>query len=312
MIHIWRNIMRILEVSHNGISLSLSKGFIRISSEDSREEHPLDLVDCILLNSYGAKISNQLMIKLCEMGIPLIICGNNSVPIGILNPSSQNVHRKTRVQLQLSTSSAFKNRIWQTIIKAKLNNQAMLLKQLNLPHNDIVFLKNKVRSGDLENCEAMAARFYWQRLFGDSFRRNPEWDGPNSFLNYAYAILRASFCRQICASGLLPEYGVHHKNKMNPFCLADDLIEPFRPFADKVVFELINSGSKSLNSKDKKTIIYRMDCIIPYKKKNQHLQNCISIFVQDLVKTYEEKRIQLEFPKLPDKWVQDDVDDGDV
>lgn len=304
--------MQVLEINRSEISLSVYKGFIRVSADDFQEDHPLDLIDCVILNSYGAKISNRLMIRLCELCIPLIICGNNSVPIGILSSTAQNVYRKSRVEAQLSSSSAFNNRLWQAIIKAKLNNQLLLLKYNNLPYKDIQRLRDRVSSGDKENLEAHAARLYWSRLFGKEFRRNPDISGVNSFLNYAYAILRAGFCRHITAKGMLPEFGIHHRNQMNPFCLADDLMEPLRPFADKLIYDMGIHIPTELAPIHKKQIITLLDSMICYKGKNRHLQNCIALYVQDLVASYEEKKNQLEFPGLPAQWLQTDVDDGNV
>jgi CRISPR-associated protein Cas1 len=304
--------MQVLEINRSGISLSLYKGFVRVSAEDFVQDHPLDLVDCLILNSYGAKISNLLMVKLCESNIPLIICGSNSMPIGILNGVAQNVNRKSRVEAQLSASPAFLNRQWQAIIKAKIHNQMLLLKNIGASYQDLKWLRDKVSSGDIENREAQAARIYWSRLFGVRFRRNPDLDGINAYLNYSYAIIRAGFCRQIVAKGLIPEIGIHHRNHMNPFCLADDLMEPFRPFADKIVYELYQKGLGDLNPESKKTIIATLDSIIPYEAKLYHLQNCIALYTQDMVNTYEQKKNSLKFPILPAQWLQTDVDDGDV
>lgn len=304
--------MQVLEINRSGIALSLYKGFVRISEKDGHEDQPLDLLDCILLNSYGAKISNQLMIKLCELNIPLIICGSNSSPIGILSATSQNVYRKPRIDAQLSLSMPLRKRLWQAIVRAKIFNQILLLKQCNKAFQDMEVLGRNVRSGDQENMEAQAARIYWQRLFGTEFRRNPDLPGINSFLNYAYAILRAAFCRQIVAKGLLPELGIHHKNLMNPFCLADDLMEPFRPFADKLILEMKLDENKTLEPKDKRRIISLLDFQIAYRDKTQHIQRCIALYTQDLVDSYVKKKMLLTFPDLPSEWIQTHVDDGDV
>ena len=304
--------MQVLEINRSGILLSLYKGFIRVSGDDFVQDHPLDLVDCVILNSYGAKVSNQLMIKLCEINIPMLVCGKSAIPIGILNGVAQNVNRKSRVEAQLGTSQAFLNRQWQAIVKAKIHNQMLLLKYIDAPYKDLKWLRDMVSSGDKENREAQAARIYWARLFGSAFRRNPDVEGINAYLNYAYSILRAGFCRYIVAKGLLPEIGIHHRNHMNPFCLADDLMEPFRPFADKVVYELNQRGLADLSPADKKTIISTLDSMISYDGKIHHIQQCIAIYVQYMVNSYEQKKNTLNFPILPPQWLQTDVDDGDV
>lgn len=304
--------MQILEINRSGIALSLHKGFIQVQGDGFSQKHPLDLLDLVMINSFGAKISSQLIIKLCEMNIPLIVCGKNAIPIGILSPSSQNIFRKTRIETQLAASLPLQKNLWKSIVHAKISNQALLLKLLNNNAATLPDIAKKVSSGDKANCEAHAARIYWPLLFGKSFRRNPDLEGINSYLNYAYSILRACCCRQIAARGLLPELGIHHSNKMNPFCLADDLLEPFRPFADALVYQLTKGEIQSLQPESKRKIIAALERNIFFDDKNQSIANCIAISTQKLVDSYAEAKNLLCFPKISAQWLQNDVDDGDV
>lgn len=304
--------MQVLEITRSKITLKLNKGFILIKGDDFEEKHPLQLIEIILLNSFGASVSSPLLVKLCELGIPLIICGNNYLPIGIMNSYSQNLFRKSRIEVQLALSETYKNNLWKTVVIAKIKNQALLLKHLQKPTGTMTDIAKKVTSGDKTNCEAQAARIYWQNLFGKGFRRDPELEGINSFLNYAYAILRAAFSRQIAAKGLLPEIGIHHSNKLNAFCLADDLMEPFRPFADGIVYKLYHAQAERLGPKEKRKIIALLDSAITFEGKQSTVYNSIAICVQKLVDSYETKKNTLKFPNPTLEWVQTDVDDGDV
>jgi len=235
---------------------------------------------------------------LCELNIPLLVCGNNSNPCGILLANTLNVYRKERIELQLNISDALRRNLWQQIIKAKLANQAKLLELTVKKHNDIKLLAGKVRSGDVGSMEAIAARQYWQRLFSAKFRRDPDLPGINAYLNYGYAILRAAFCRQIAASGMLPELGIHHRNAMNPFCLADDLMEPYRLFVDRIAYMLTLEKTEDLNPALKRSLIEVLDLPVIISKSNFHLRFGITHTVQRLVESHLAKKPLLEYPAL--------------
>jgi CRISPR-associated protein Cas1 len=289
--------MQVIELNKSGIAITVKGGFLIVKQEEQTEQHDLDNIDCLIINSYGAIFSNQALIRLCELNIPLLVCGKNAVPIGILQANTENVYRKTHLTAQLNASQPLLKNLWQKVIKAKVRNQAMLLKANKQKHNDITLLIGKVTSGDSGNVEAIAARFYWQRLFGKGFKRDFEQPGINAFLNYSYALLRASFCRHISASGLLPESGIHHRNAMNPFCLADDLMEPYRPFADELV-KAVNTGDTELTPAAKKQLITLLDRPVNMNGNNYHLQFCIQRTVQTAVNSFLQKKCLLEYPEL--------------
>lgn len=137
-----------------------------------------------------------------------------------------------------------KKQLWQQTIKAKIHNQAVHLKKHNISATAMMRWKDEVKSGDIENQEGKAAAYYWKHLFGHiaNFTRYREGPPPNSLLNYGYSILRAATARSLVGSGLLPTLGIHHHNQYNSYCLADDIMEPYRPFVDMVVYELVESG----------------------------------------------------------------------
>ena len=285
-----------IEINKQGVSLSIRSGFLQIKEGEATQEIPLDNIDCLVLNSYGAFLTNQVLIRLNELNIPLLICGKNSVPTGILLSTAENVYRKDRLQTQLHASLPLQKNLWQSVIKAKLRNQGLVLHNREKPFKDFITLEKKVLSGDTTNVEAAGARKYWQRLFGADFKRDPDEDGINSLLNYGYAIIRATFCRAISAAGLIPELGIHHRNMMNPFCLADDLMEPYRPYMDNKVYEIWESGFTILNPSTKKELIALLDETIPFSKEECHIRFAIEKTVTQLANSFKRKKTLLQYP----------------
>jgi len=290
--------MSIIEIDKAGISLSVKAGFLFVKQADTETKIALDEVDCLVLNSYGAVLSNHVLSRLCELNIPLLVCANNANPVGILLANTANVYRKERIEAQLAASTVLNKNLWQRIIKAKLLNQAKVLADSGKKFIDIKTLAAKVKSGDEGNAEAIGARFYWQRLLGSSFRRDPDLPGINAYLNYGYAVLRAAFCRNISACGLIPEIGIHHHNASNPFCLADDLMEPYRPFVDKIVYALSLEGTSELNPELKRRLISVLDYPVVINKANYHLRYGITYSVQRLVEAYNLKKPCLAYPDV--------------
>ena len=185
--------------------------------------------------------TNNLLQKLCEENIPMIILGHNYTPSGMLL-SYLGQNKQTEIQYaQIENKKPLEKKIWQLIIKEKIKNQSRVL-DLFKKENKLQHIYKTVLSGDSSNREAYAARLYFKALFGNEFTRDKELQGVNSFLNYGYAILRSSLARYVVAAGLNPSYGVGHYNKLNPFCLVDDLIEPFRPVVDAYVYRLFENN----------------------------------------------------------------------
>ncbi|MGD9489605.1 MAG: type II CRISPR-associated endonuclease Cas1 [Calditrichaceae bacterium] len=209
-----------------------------------RPEHddvtvPLEDIGVIMLDHYGISVSHGVLSSCMEYKIALINTNERHMPAGLLMPLSGNVEQGERFIAQTGVGQALKNNLWQQIIKAKIRNQAGILKQLNLPYEPLIKMSKEVMTRDRTNRESLAARFYWENLFHPSeFRRNREGKPPNNLLNFGYAILRAVVARSLISTGLLPTLGIFHRNRYNAFPLADDIMEPFRPFVDIVVREL--------------------------------------------------------------------------
>ncbi len=233
------------------LSLRSSQLVLNLPDADGMDEKsgrntiPIEDIGVIVLDHKQITITHALIEKLVGNNCAIITCDQSHMPQGLLMPLSGNSVQGERFGHQLSSSVPLRKQLWQQTVKAKITNQAILLKevQTNVNTDNMHHWASCVASGDSENHEARAAAYYWGNIFEiDNFRRGREEDPPNNLLNYGYAILRAIVARSLVASGLLPTVGIHHHNRYNAYCLADDIMEPYRPFVDKVVLEIIDSG----------------------------------------------------------------------
>jgi CRISP-associated protein Cas1 len=291
--------MKIVEIAQSGIHLKLHHGFMIIQNggeEISRE--PIDDIDCLLVYGYGLTYSHNLLVKLCEVNIPITLCGSNFMPIGFVMSTNANYERKTRLQEQINVTLPFSKKLWQTLIKEKIRNQQIVLQNAGSEAKDFTYLINKVRSGDIENIEAVAARKYWKRLFDEDFKRDFDLGGINSFLNFGYAILRSCVARYLVATGLDSSLGLHHKNKLNTFCLADDMMEPFRSFVDNKILQMEICNADVLSPKNKKELASFLNDRFLMKNEKLSLQNCIKESVFSLLNSYRTKKDNLKFPEF--------------
>ncbi|MBN2017421.1 MAG: type II CRISPR-associated endonuclease Cas1 [Candidatus Cloacimonetes bacterium] len=294
--------MNILEIKTNDIFLSISRGFIvvKCKREEVRKE-PLADIDAIIVSGFGIRYSHNLCVRLCEMNIPLILCGKNYIPVGYLISHCSNYEFTGRMNIQLDASEALKKRIWQTIIKKKIRNQRCVLLDNGDYAKDFAKLIEKVRSGDPDNIEAQAAVRYWKRVFGKAFNRDFDEPGINAFLNFGYAIIRSCAIRYCIAFGLLPSIGLHHHNKLNPYCLADDIIEPYRPFVDRKIFTMHVGNEDELNPLHKKELADLCNERFIMDGKRLTLEHCMKQTVISLVRSFKEKKNTIQFPEFYDK-----------
>lgn len=201
---------------------------------------PLEDLAAVVVAHPQVSYTQTVLAELSERGTAFITCNRNRMPVGILLPLDANSVQTERFRRQLELTVPQKKRLWTQIVKSKIDMQARLLNDVHGDTFGLPPLLPLVRSGDTTNVEARAARRYWTALFGKDFRRDVDAGNQNRFLNYGYAVLRAATARAICAAGLHPSLGLHHHNKYNSWCLADDVMEPFRPIVDRVVVELIS------------------------------------------------------------------------
>ncbi|MEZ5658670.1 MAG: type II CRISPR-associated endonuclease Cas1 [Burkholderiaceae bacterium] len=249
---------RVVEIANDRCFLSKHRGFlvVRGTGDDRREigRVPLDDVAVLIANAHGISYTNSLLVALAQAGTPVILCADNHNVAGCLLPISGNHEQAKRFDAQWQARLPLRKRLWASIVRQKLLQQASVVSALGAPSRAFEVMARKVRSGDPENIEAQAARRYWPLLFGADFRRDRERDGVNAMLNYGYAVFRAATARAVVAAGLHPTIGLHHSNGGNPLRLVDDLIEPFRPLIDWKVRELHNAGVDTVDSDTKRAL----------------------------------------------------------
>lgn len=211
---------------------------------------PIEDIGVVVLDHKQITITQGAMSALLDNNVAVITCDEHRMPSGLMLPLDGNTTQSERFRDQIEASLPLKKQLWQQTIQAKILNQSTVLyRQRGLECGNMEAWAKQVKSGDSDNLEGRAAAFYWQNLFGHikGFRRDREGVPPNNLLNYGYAILRAVVARSLVGSGLLPTLGIHHHNRYNAYCLADDIMEPYRPYVDKLVAEIVDSGADITN-----------------------------------------------------------------
>lgn len=198
---------------------------------------------------------------------------------------------------QLEAGEPLRKRLWQVLVKAKIEQQQAVLERLGKPDGAFDLLARKVRSGDPENIEAQAARRYWPLLMGPSFRRDREAEGSNAMLNYGYTVLRAGVARAVVAAGLHPSIGLHHSNRANPMCLVDDLMEPFRPIVDYMVAQITASGLDRITPETKRTLAEVLAFDMSTEQGTTPVSTCLERLATSLAQSFESGKPALALPK---------------
>ncbi len=220
---------------------------------------PIEDVGIMILDSKQITITQGLLSSLLENNTAVVSCDNSHLPVGLFLPLCVNQIQSERFQEQIESSIPLRKQLWQQTISTKIKNQAWLLSKKKVKVVNMLKWAKDVRSGDPDNFEGRAAAYYWQNLFPKEleFTRDRYGVPPNNLLNYGYAILRAIVARSLVASGLLPTLGIHHHNKYNAYCLADDIMEPFRPYVDRIVYDIVDNGEdfEELSTSIKKQIL---------------------------------------------------------
>lgn len=279
-------------------SESLSEEFKR-RTEITR---PVEDIGVVVLDNKRITITTGLMEALLENTCAVITCDDKSMPHGLMLPLSGNTLQSERFRHQIEASLPLKKQLWQQTIKAKIENQADILE--NCIHSGVKCMKiwaAEVKSGDTNNIEARAAAYYWRNLFPDieNFIREREGLPPNNLLNYGYAVLRAVVARALVISGMLPTLGIHHHNRYNAYCLADDIMEPYRPFVDELVFNISRSYDCKVLTKELKAQMLGIPTL------DVHIGNCrsplmvaVSQTTASLYKCFKGELRQIVYPKV--------------
>lgn len=205
---------------------------------------PVEDIGVIVLEHPQITITHTLLGALMDNNTAVLTCNASRMPTGLFLSLEGNSVQNERFKEQIGSSEPLRKQLWQQTIKQKISNQAALLSSNGIESENMRHWSSKVKSGDPDNYEARAAVYYWANIFSpyiNNFLRNPDGTPPNNLLNYGYAILRAVVARGLVTSGLLPTLGIHHHNRYNAYCLADDIMEPFRPYVDKVVLDIVKT-----------------------------------------------------------------------
>jgi CRISP-associated protein Cas1 len=296
------------------LSLNRSQLLVRLPEVEKQESLPKEFkktahatipvedIGFIILDHRQITITQGLMEALLNNNVAIVTCDGSHHPVGLMLPLCGNSIQNERYRAQLDASEPLKKQLWAQTISQKIKNQYTVLKNLHISAKPLIPLYKTVKSGDTDNCEATAAAYYWQSIFAHvpDFRRHRAGISPNNYLNYGYAILRAVMARSIVAAGMLPTLGIHHMNRYNAYCLADDLMEPYRPIVDDMVYGILQEhGPKEDIPIAIKSILLKIPAVdVIIDNEHSPLLNATQRTAVSLVKAFTTKKCKLLFPEL--------------
>ena len=263
---------------------------------------PVEDIGIVVIDNPQITLTSGLLQALQENNVAVIICDYRHMPQSLLLPIEGNSIQQERYDAQLAASEPLKKQLWQQTVIQKIKNQASALDSLKLQSDYLIPLHRNVKSGDTDNCEATAAVYYWQTIFKhvSGFVRHREGPAPNHYLNYGYAILRATMARSIVAAGLLPTLGIFHKNRYNAYCLADDLMEPYRPYVDQIVHQMVaEMGTTDEMTKEHKAILLKIPAIdVTIDGEKSPLMIATQRTAVSIVKCFNGEQRKILYPEL--------------
>ncbi|MBD3750505.1 MAG: type II CRISPR-associated endonuclease Cas1 [Sphingobacteriales bacterium] len=275
-----------------------------LGDEESKKTIPIEDIGVIVLDHQQITITHACMAALLNNKVALITCDHSHHPVGMLLPLDGHDTQSERFKFQIEASNPLKKQLWQQTTQAKIWNQAAVLAQRGIPHDNMLHWAKSVRSGDPDNYEGRAAAYYWKNVFPpkvDFFRRR-EGHPPNNLLNYGYAILRAMVARSLVSSGLLPTLGIHHRNKYNAYCLADDIMEPYRPYVDLIVLRIVDNGENflELGQSIKSQLLAIGSVDVTFEKGRSPLMVGLQYTTASLARCFEGKARKINYPSIID------------
>lgn len=272
------------------------------SGKEAVKTIPIEDIGVVILDNKQITVTQGLIEMLLENNCAIITCDARRMPSGLMLPLAGNTIQNERFRFQIDASLPLKKQLWQQTIEAKIRNQAAVLEYATgEEHRNMHIWAGSVRSGDSENMEARAAVYYWKTIFPDNpgFVRGQEGEMPNALLNYGYAILRAIVARALVGSGLLPTLGIHHHNRYNAYCLADDIMEPYRPYVDKIIIDRISTEDiLELNSETKIKLLNIPVIEVVINGKRSPLMLAVSQTTSSLVKCFRGESRKLIYPEM--------------
>jgi CRISP-associated protein Cas1 len=282
-------------------------GFTDSTKMELKASIPIEDIGVVILDHQQITITQVLISKLLENNTALITCNNTHHPTGLMLNLDGNSLQSEKFKFQVDASVPLKKQLWQQTVQAKIKNQAKIMLHLNIPNGNMIHWANEVKSGDPDNFEGRAAAYYWSSYFSkmpDIISNNKELtrhrDGPspNPLLNYGYAILRAIVARSLVGTGLMPTFGIFHRNKYNAYCLADDIMEPYRPVVDWVVYTIVQKGHTELNSEAKKELLSIPTIDVLINGEKSPLMVATQRTTASLAKCFEGDIRKINYPEL--------------
>jgi CRISPR-associated protein Cas1 len=288
---------RVVEIAREGAHLSVERGFLRVS-ESGTEVGRVAIGDigALIVRGYGATISLNLCSRLSAAGIPVVLCDPSQSPDTVIWPIQGNFEQGRRMQAQADASRPLRKRLWRDLVIAKIRAQADVLNSNGKQSERLRQLARAVKSGDPENTEAQAARYYWPTLFGDAFRRSDSGEPTNSLLNYGYTVLRAAAARSILAAGLHPSLSLHHESRGDALRLADDLMEPFRPFVDLIAANRVARNQLELNPEAKSALASVLTLDLTGPRGARTVQQSLDALASSLAGVFMSESRSLDLP----------------
>lgn len=259
---------------------------------------PVEDIGYVILENQETSITLPLLNALADNNVAVIVCSDKFMPNAMLMNLDANSTQGESFRAQLSAKEPLKKNIWKQIVEAKIRNQAALLHKLGKDGDVLKPYYKNVKSGDSDNREGVAAKLYWDELFDGQFMRFRTGPSPNEMLNYGYTVLRAAVARSLTGSGLLPAIGIFHRNRYNAFPLADDVMEPYRPFVDEIVFHLYANGEDSLNKYSKSEILKLLYKDTFFENTTRPLDIGLSMTTASLVRCYNGLQKKIIYPLL--------------
>ena len=292
-----RNQQLVIKLPEVETNASLPESF----KADATKTIPIEDIGIVVLDNKQITITQGVLEALLENNCAVITCNESHLPIGMHLPLVGNTTQTERMRYQIEASLPLKKQLWQQTIIAKIQNQASVLKQMRGTEvRNMQKWASEVKSGDSDNLEARAAVYYWQNAFPmiENFTRSREGESPNNLLNYGYAILRAIVARALVSSGLLTTLGIHHRNKYNAFCLADDVMEPYRPYVDKLVMQIYDRfpNTQELTKELKAELLQIPVLDVTINNKRSPLMIAVSTTTSSLQKCYAGELRKIIYP----------------
>ena len=286
-------IKRTVEISNPGY-LKVKFNQLLIEQGEQQASVPFEDLGVLILAHRQITITQAVLQHCAEVNCVVVHCNAQYLPISLTLPLVAHTLQTKAMRLQSSISTVRRKQLWQQIVQAKIREQAETLKRLYKNHKPLQALIKHVKSGDKDNTEAQAAQRYWKLLMHKGFRRNPDLPDSNVQLNYGYAIVRAAIARALVGTGFHPSLGLHHSNQYNAYCLADDVMEPFRPWIDEITAK---QQTEQLNQQSKNKYLQLLAQTVLYKQQQTPFMVALSLMAADLKKAYRSADIKLDFPQ---------------